>query len=103
MPQRRYTFIRHASTVYNELGLLNGDPRAPVPLDAGGTVAASALAPAFAHGPLHPALHTPFSRTPETLMLPLGRPPDVPVAVGPGFEHLAVRQVRGGGVTADAG
>ncbi len=23
--QRSYTFVRHASTVYNDLGLLNGD------------------------------------------------------------------------------
>jgi alpha-ribazole phosphatase len=100
MPQRRYTFIRHASTVYNELGLLNGDPRAPVPLDAGGTVAASALAPAFAHVPLDLALHTRFSRTRETLMLLLGRRRDVPIAVDPGFDDIDVGEFEGGGVTA---
>ena len=49
MPERRYTFVRHASTVYNGRGLLNGDPRVPVPLDAPGRVAAAALAPQFAH------------------------------------------------------
>ena len=45
MPERRFTFVRHASTVYNDLHLLNGDPRVPVPLDAAGRVAAAALAP----------------------------------------------------------
>ena len=30
MPERRFTFVRHASTVYNDCHLLNGDPRVPV-------------------------------------------------------------------------
>src|SRR5580704_6351675 len=89
MPERRFTFVRHASTVYNDLGLLNGDPRVPVPLDARGRLAAAALAPRFAHCPLDLALHTDFARTRETLYLLLGRR-SVPVAVEPAFDDVDV-------------
>jgi broad specificity phosphatase PhoE len=75
MRERRFTFVRHASTVYNRLGLLNGDPHLPVPLDAGGRIAAAALAPLLAHCPFDLALHTRFARTRETLCLLLGRRP----------------------------
>jgi len=98
--QRSYTFVRHASTVYNRLGLLNGDARVPVHLDARGAVAASALAPQFAHLPLDLALHTRFSRTRETLMLLLGRRRDVPIAIDPGFDDIDVGEFEGGDVGA---
>ena len=71
--ERSYTFVRHASTVYNGLGLLNGDPRFPVPLDAPGPGRGRRARPQFARLPLDLALHTRFARTRETLALLLGR------------------------------
>jgi probable phosphoglycerate mutase len=90
MRERRFTFVRHASTVYNDLHLLNGDPRVPVPLDAEGRVAAAAIAPLTACCPLDLALHTRFARTRETLMLMLGRRHDVPIAVESAFDDIDV-------------
>jgi broad specificity phosphatase PhoE len=90
MRERRFLFVRHASTVYNELHLLNGDPRRLVSLDAGGRVAAAALAPQLAACPFDLALHTRFARTRETLHLLLERRRDVPVALEPGFDDLDV-------------
>jgi broad specificity phosphatase PhoE len=100
MPERQFTFMRHASTVYNGLHLLNGDPRVPVPLDAAGRVAAAALAPRFAHLPLDLALHTRFARTRETLTLLLGRRRDVRIATEPGFDDIDVGAFEGGDVCA---
>jgi broad specificity phosphatase PhoE len=90
MRERRFTFVRHASTVYNDLHVLNGDPHVAVPLDAAGCVAAAALAPLLAHCPFDLALHTRFPRTRETLSLLLGRRRDVPVAVEPAFDDIDV-------------
>jgi broad specificity phosphatase PhoE len=90
MRERRFTFVRHASTIYNDLHVLNGDPRVPVPLDTAGRVAAAALAPLLEHCPLDLALHTRFPRTRETLSLMLGRRSDVPVAVEPAFDDIDV-------------
>ena len=99
MPERRFTFVRHASTVYNDLHLLNGDPRVPVPLDAGGRVAAAALAPLLAPCAFDLALHTRFARTRETLSLLLGRQRDVPVAIEAGVRRRRRRDLRGTGRT----
>jgi probable phosphoglycerate mutase len=90
MRERRLTFVRHASTVYNDRHLLNGDPRVPVPLDAGGRVAALALGRRLAHRPFDLALHTRFARTRETLMLLLDGRHDVRVAVEPAFDDIDV-------------
>ncbi|MDX6538089.1 MAG: hypothetical protein QOD37_2430, partial [Gaiellales bacterium] len=95
MRERRFTFVRHASTIYNDLHVLNGDPRVPVPLDAAGRVGAAALAPLLAHCPLDLALHTRFPRTRETLSLMLGRRSDVPVAVEPAFDDIDVGTFEG--------
>ena len=95
MSARRFTFVRHASTVYNELGLLNGDPAVPVPLGAAGRVSAAALAPHFANVPLDLALHTRFARTRETLRLLLGHRRDVPVAVETAFDDVDVGEFEG--------
>jgi broad specificity phosphatase PhoE len=100
MQQRRFTFVRHASSVYNGLGLLNGDPRVPVALSPEGRVAAAALAPHFAHVPLDLAVHTRFARTRETLNILLGGRRDVPVAVEPGFDDIDVGGFEGEGVGA---
>jgi alpha-ribazole phosphatase len=97
---RSYTFVRHASTVYNGLGLLNGDARVPVRVDASGTVAASALAPQFARLPLDLAVHTRFARTRETLSLLLGRRRDVRIAVEPGFDDIDVGEFEGAHILA---
>ena len=90
MRERRFTFVRHASTVYNDLHLLNGDPRVPVALDAEGRVAAAALGARLRHCRFDLALHTRFARTRETLMLMLGRRHDVPIAVEPAFDDIDV-------------
>jgi probable phosphoglycerate mutase len=95
MRERRFTFVRHASTVYNGLRLLNGDPHVSVPLDAAGRVAAAALAPRFARRPLDLALYTRFARTRETLFILLGRRHDVPVAIEPGFDDVDVGTFEG--------
>jgi alpha-ribazole phosphatase len=92
---RRYTFVRHASTVYNGLGLLNGDARVPVPLDAAGRVAAAALAPQFAGVAFDLALHTRFARTRETLSALLGRRSDVRVATEAAFDDIDVGEFEG--------
>jgi broad specificity phosphatase PhoE len=100
MRERRFTFVRHASTVYNDRHLLNGDPRVPVPLDAEGRVAVAALAPLVARCQLDLALHTRFARTRETLLLLLGRRHDVPIAVEPAFDDIDVGVFEGKDVQA---
>jgi broad specificity phosphatase PhoE len=100
MRERRFTFVRHASTVYNDLHLLNGDPRVPVPLDAGGRVAAAALGRRLAGCPFELALHTRFARTRETLMLMLGRRLGVRVALEPAFDDIDVGMFEGRDVEA---
>jgi broad specificity phosphatase PhoE len=100
MRERRFTFVRHASTVYNDFHRLNGDPRVPVPLDPDGRVAAAELAPLLARCPLDLALHTRFARTRETLMLMLGRRHDVPIALEPAFDDIDVGIFEGQDVRA---
>lgn len=95
MPERRFTFVRHARTVYNDLGLLSGDPALPVLLDAAGRVSAAALAPRFAGAPLDLAVHTRFARTRDTLRLLLGHRCDVPVAVETAFDDVDVGEFEG--------
>ena len=95
MRERRFTFVRHARSVYNDLGLLNGDPRVPVPLDAAGRAAAGALAPLLAPCPFDLALHTHFARTRETLWLLLARRPEVPVALEAAFDDIDVGVFEG--------
>lgn len=90
MPERQFTFVRHASTVYNDNRRLNGDPRVPVPLDAGGRVAAAALGRRLAQEPFDLAVHTRFARTRDTLMLLLGARRDVPIVVEAAFDDVAV-------------
>jgi broad specificity phosphatase PhoE len=90
MRERRFTFVRHASTVYNGLRLLNGDVRVPVALDAGGRVAANSLAAVLSGCPFDLALHTGFARTRETLSILLARRRAVTVAVEPAFGDIAV-------------
>jgi broad specificity phosphatase PhoE len=100
MRERSFTFVRHASTLYNDLHLLNGDARVPVPLDPEGRVAAAALGVRLAHCPFDLALHTRFARTRETLMLILGRRHDVRVAVEPAFDDIDVGIFEGRDLTA---
>jgi broad specificity phosphatase PhoE len=100
MRERRFTFVRHASSVYNDLDLLNGDPRVPVPLDARGRVEAAALRSLLAPCPFDLALHTRFARTRETLFLLLGRRHDVPVALEAGFDDIDVGIFEGQDVQA---
>jgi broad specificity phosphatase PhoE len=100
MRERRFTFVRHAATVYNDLHLLNGDPSVPVPLAGDGRVAAAALGRRLEHCPFDLALHTRFARTRETLMLMLGRRTDVRVAVAPAFDDIDVGIFEGQDVQA---
>ena len=98
MRERRFLFVRHASSVYNDRGLLNGDPRIPVHLDVAGRVAAAALAPRLARIPFDLALCTRFARTRETLGILLARRPDVPVAIEACFDDIDVGEFEGHGV-----
>jgi probable phosphoglycerate mutase len=95
MAGRRYLLVRHARTVYNDDGVLNGDPRVPVALDAEGRVAAAALARRLADEPFDLALHTRFDRTRETARILL-RGRDVPLAVEAGFDDVLVGDFEGG-------
>jgi broad specificity phosphatase PhoE len=95
MRERRFTFIRHASTVYNGRRLLNGDPRIPVALDAGGRVAAARLAAMLAGRAFDLALHTRFPRTRETLSILLAQRPGIPVALEPSFDDIRVGEFEG--------
>jgi broad specificity phosphatase PhoE len=98
MRERRYTFVRHASSVYNSRGLLNGDPRVPVQLDSAGRVAATSLAVRLARTQFDLAVHTRFARTRETLSILLGTRHDVPVVVEPAFDDIDVGEFEGHGV-----
>jgi probable phosphoglycerate mutase len=100
MRERRFTFVRHASTLYNGLRRLNGDPRVPVPLDTGGRVAASALATSLAGCPFDLAVHTRFARTRETLSILLAQRRALPVAVEPCFDDIDVGEFEGRGIDA---
>jgi broad specificity phosphatase PhoE len=95
VPERRFTFVRHASTVYNGRRLLNGDPRVPVPLDPAGRVAAAALAAVLAPCPFDLALHTRFARTRETLSMLLAHRRGVPIGVEPSFDDIDVGAFEG--------
>jgi broad specificity phosphatase PhoE len=95
MRARQFTFVRHASTVYNGLRLLNGDARIPVPLDAAGRVAATRLAVSLAGCPFDLAVRTSFARTRETMGLLLAHRPGVPVAVEPAFDDIRVGMFEG--------
>jgi broad specificity phosphatase PhoE len=95
MRERRFTFVRHASTLYNGLRLLNGDPRVPVPLDVPGRLAASALAAPLASCPFDLAVHTRFARTRETLRILLAQRRALPVAVEPCFDDIGVGEFEG--------
>jgi broad specificity phosphatase PhoE len=100
MPERRFTFVRHAATVYNDRQLLNGDPLVVVQLDAEGRVAAAALGRRLARRPFDLAVHTRFARTRETLMLLLSRRPGVRVVVEPAFDDVDVGIFEGDDVQA---
>jgi broad specificity phosphatase PhoE len=95
MRERRFTFVRHASTIYNDRRLLNGDAQIPVPLDAAGRVAAVALAASLARRPFDLALHTRFARTRETLSILLAHRRGVPVAVESSFDDIRVGMFEG--------
>jgi alpha-ribazole phosphatase len=95
MRERRFTFVRHASTVYNGLRRLNGDPRVPVPVDAAGRVAAAALGASLAAWPFDLAVHTRFARTRETLRILLAHRPGIPVAMEPFLDDIAVGEFEG--------
>ena len=95
MRERRFTFVRHASTVYNGLRLLNGDARVPVPLDAAGRVAAAALAAVARALPVRPrAAHALRAHARDTEH-PARPPPRVPVAVEPSFDDIDVGAFEG--------
>jgi broad specificity phosphatase PhoE len=95
MAERRFTFVRHASSVYNDRHLLNGDPQVPVPLDTRGRVAATALAALLAPCPFDLALYTRFARTRETMFLLLGGRHGVPVALESSFDDIGVGSFEG--------
>jgi ribonuclease H / adenosylcobalamin/alpha-ribazole phosphatase len=100
MLQRQFIFVRHATTVYNDDHRLNGDPRVPVALDAGGRVAAAALGRCLARRPFDLAVHTRFARTRETLMPLLGGRHDVRIVVERAFDDLAVGIFEGADIQA---
>jgi probable phosphoglycerate mutase len=95
MPVRRFLFVRHARTVYNDEGRLNGEPRMPVALDAAGRVAAEQLARRLAGEAFDLALHTSFPRTRETARILL-RGRSLPLVVDPGFDDVRVGEFEGG-------
>jgi broad specificity phosphatase PhoE len=85
---------RHAHSLLNVEGRINGDPAVPVPLTEDGEAEAQMLGLELAHLPLDLCLHTRFGRTAQTASLALaGR--DVPVEVEPLFDDIDIGDLEG--------
>lgn len=63
--------MRHGRSVYNDLGLLNGDPALDVPLTEQGITQCRAVAQEIAGIPFDLAVCTPFPRTAQSLAVVL--------------------------------
>jgi broad specificity phosphatase PhoE len=91
---RIFILSRHGQSTLNIENKVNGDPTIPVPLTAGGCVAASKLGEQVAHLPLDLGVNTRFARTRETLELALaGR--GIPTLEEPLLDDIDVGDLEG--------
>jgi broad specificity phosphatase PhoE len=85
---------RHAESVLNLEGRVNGDPRVPVALTERGRDEARLLGAQVANADLDLCMHTRFPRTQETAELALGGRP-VPVEVEPRLDDIKIGDLDG--------
>lgn len=96
---RTFTLVRHGRTIYNDLGLVNGDPQVPVELDEFGRAQCLALRAVLAGRDFDLAIRTRFQRTGQSLALILdGR--DVPVVEYPELDDVRLGVFEGGPIDA---
>jgi broad specificity phosphatase PhoE len=85
---------RHAESVLNLEGRVNGDPAVPAPLTEHGRQEAELLGAQLANVELDLCVHTRFGRTLETAELALGGR-DVPLEVEPQLDDIDVGTLEG--------
>ena len=91
---RLLILCRHAHSLLNLEGRVNGDPSVPVPLTELGETQAALLGHELAQVPLELCVHTRFGRTSETARLALaGR--DVPFVEEPLLDDIDVGDLEG--------
>ncbi len=91
---RLVVLSRHAHSVLNVEGRVNGDPARPVPLTEDGEREARQLGLQLANVPIEVCIHTRFGRTQETAAIALaGR--DVPAEVEPLLDDIDVGDLEG--------
>lgn len=91
---RLFILTRHANSVLNQSGRVNGDPAVPVPLTEEGRAEAVQLGHQLMGVRIDLCVHTRFQRTRETAALVLqGRP--VPVVVEPLLDDVRVGELEG--------
>ncbi len=85
---------RHAESVLNHEGRVNGDPSISVPLTGQGRDEARLLGAQLANAELDLCVHTRFDRTRETVELALGSR-QVPVEVEPWLDDIKIGELDG--------
>ena len=91
---RLFILTRHANSILNQSGRVNGDPAVPVPLTEEGRAEAVRLGHQLMGVRIDLCIHTRFQRTRETAALVLqGRP--VPVMVEPLLDDVRVGELEG--------
>jgi broad specificity phosphatase PhoE len=89
-----FFLVRHAESVLNLEGRVNGDPALPAPLSDHGRDEARLLGAQLAHVDLDLCVHTRFGRTRDTAELALdGR--DVPIEVEPLLDDVKIGELEG--------
>lgn len=89
-----FFLARHAESVLNVAGRVNGDPEVPAPLTERGRDEARLLGAQLAHVELELCVHSRFPRARETAGLALeGR--DVPVEVEPLLDDVGIGELEG--------
>jgi probable phosphoglycerate mutase len=89
-----FVLARHAESVLNLEGRVNGDPSVPAPLSEHGREEAKLLGVQLAHVDLDLCVHSRFDRTRETAELTLGGR-SVPVEVEPLLDDVKIGDLEG--------
>jgi 2,3-bisphosphoglycerate-dependent phosphoglycerate mutase len=89
-----FVLTRHAHSVLNIEGVVNGDPARPGPLSEDGREQADRLGDELRHLPIELCVHTRFARTRETAAIAL-RGRSVPQTVEPLLDDVAVGELDG--------
>jgi phosphoserine phosphatase len=91
---RLFVFVRHAESVLNLEGRINGDPTVEVPLTEEGEAQSHRLAAEIANVPLEACVHTRFGRTRKTAELAL-RDRDVPFLEQTLLDDIDIGELEG--------